>query len=95
MVVCQNITNIVLLKYFQVVVSEALEMLLRWYNVTVLSIQFCNPYYSSFELVDKIKNRDLKTFLFKKNTYNRLSKKSCGIFIEFSIVHKIGYNNAI
>ena len=21
--------------------------------------------------------------------------KSCGIFIEFSIVHKIGYNNAI
>ena len=26
---------------------------------------------------------------------NRLSKKSCGIFIEFSIVHKIGYNNAI
>ena len=27
--------------------------------------------------------------------YNRLSKKSCGIFIEFSIVHKIGYNNAI
>ena len=24
-----------------------------------------------------------------------LSKKSCGIFIEFSIVHKIGYNNAI
>ena len=26
---------------------------------------------------------------------NRLSKKSCGIFIEFSIVLKIGYNNAI
>ena len=26
---------------------------------------------------------------------NRVSKKSCGIFIEFSIVHKIGYNNAI
>ena len=26
---------------------------------------------------------------------NRLSKKSCGIFIEFSIVHKMGYNNAI
>ena len=25
----------------------------------------------------------------------RLSKKSCGIFIEYSIVHKIGYNNAI
>ena len=23
------------------------------------------------------------------------SKKSCGNFIEFSIVHKIGYNNAI
>ena len=27
--------------------------------------------------------------------YNRLPKKSCGIFIEFSIVHKIGHNNAI
>ena len=27
--------------------------------------------------------------------YNRLSKKSCGIFIDFSIIHKIGYNNAI
>ena len=26
--------------------------------------------------------------------YNRLLKKSCGIFIEFSFVHKIGYNNA-
>ena len=25
----------------------------------------------------------------------RLLKKSCGMFIEFSIVHKIGYNNAI
>jgi len=25
----------------------------------------------------------------------RLSKKSCGIFIEFSIVNKIGFNNAI
>ena len=24
-----------------------------------------------------------------------IKKKSCGIFIEFSIVHKIGYNNAI
>ena len=26
---------------------------------------------------------------------NEILKKSCGIFIEFSIVHKIGYNNAI
>ena len=24
-----------------------------------------------------------------------MSKKSCGIFIEFAIVHKIGYNKAI
>ena len=27
--------------------------------------------------------------------YYMLYKKSCGIFIEFSIVHTIGYNNAI
>ena len=36
-----------------------------------------------------IKNKKIKKF--KKNN-NRLSKKSCGVFIEFSIVHKIGYH---
>ena len=30
-----------------------------------------------------------------KTTIFGAEKKSCGIFIEFSIVHKIGYNNAI
>ena len=34
-----------------------------------------------------------KTFLY--SVESQKSKKSCGIFIEVSIVHKIGYNNAI
>ena len=29
------------------------------------------------------------------NFYKNFTKKSCGIFIEFSIVHEIGCNNAI
>ena len=45
-----------------------------------------------------LQNPNLFGFKYKHSTVHTIhlliSKKSCGIFVEFSIVHKIGYNNA-
>ena len=50
--------------------------------------------YSTKHVILLVKNLSGSKYMETFNN-NRFSKKSCGIFIEFSIVYKIGYNNTI